>query len=41
MFEKQQRVGNPPGPAILDQRALQRERLSVGHASETPHIEGP
>ena len=39
MFEQQQRVGNAAGAAFFDQRALQRERVRVRHAPETPNVE--
>ena len=32
-------VADAPGPAVLDERPLQLERLRVGNAPEPPHFE--
>jgi hypothetical protein len=41
MFDEEERVGNAPRAALVDERSLQRERVGIGHASESTHIEGP
>jgi hypothetical protein len=41
MFDEEERVGNAPRAALVDERSLERERLRIGHASESTHIEGP
>ena len=39
MFEEQEGIANDAGPALLDQRSLESERISVRNAAQPPHIE--
>ena len=39
MLDEQQRVADPVRAPILNQRALQRERVSVRHQAETTDFE--
>jgi hypothetical protein len=39
MLQQQQGVGDAVGFAILDERALQVERVGVGNETEPPHLE--
>ena len=41
MLDEQQHVVDAARAALLDQRALQRERLRVGDATEAPDLETP
>jgi len=41
MFEQQQHLVDAAGPSLLDERALQRERVSVRDALQPAHIEHP
>jgi len=34
MFEEEQRIADPAGPTLFNERPLQRERLGVRHATE-------
>jgi hypothetical protein len=38
MFDEEKRVGNAPRSAILHQRSLQRQRVSVRNAAEPPDV---
>ena len=40
MLDEQQHVVDPTGAALLDEGALQRERLGVRHQAEPPNVEG-